>query len=133
MDEPGSLRWLRVVQQWELYDVGMDERKLRVFYLGGGGPLADVVVAETGATVAISLFTRELVGTYPDGSEAASNGPGVTACLQVELARPLDGRTVLDGSTGTRCRRADPALIDDNGDDALLLRIPDGACPLWVP
>lgn len=135
-DEPMPLAWIRSACEWTEYAVSDDERLIQVHYTqagtarGPGAAIAEVVVSEAGATVAISLFEREIVGTYPDGAEAGRALAAVSGCLTVRLHRPLSQRRVIDGSTGIVARRLDPT---SDRDRRRLAWAAERGCPIWEP
>jgi hypothetical protein len=112
----GEMRWVREPIAWTRFGEGAGERRVRIFYRQTGGVdlIAEVVVAESAETVAVSLFQRTL--DHPDASEktiAAARG------VEVELAEPLGERRVIDGTTGIEAERTDEGAPE--------------LCPLWVP
>lgn len=135
-EEEHVLRWVRSPCTWSAYAPGDSSDLLQVHYVQAGatgGPsaaIAEAVVSEVRATVAISLFERALAGTYPDGGRAASPMAAVRGCLQVRLRRPLSQRRVIDGTTGLPARRLDPRDPEDRRAlDAAATR----GCPIWDP
>ena len=137
-EEPGprSLSWVRTPLTWDAYAVGEDERLLQVHFVqagsadGPGAAIAEVVVAEAGTVVAVTLFERELSGTYPDGGVAARLLAAVSGCLAVPRSRPLRQRRVIDGATGLAARRLEPS---DPADAGRLERAARRGCPVWQP
>jgi hypothetical protein len=111
-----AMRWVREPVAWTRFGEGGGERRVRIFYTQTGGVdlIAEVVVAESAQTVAVSLFQRAL--DHPDASEkavAAARG------VEVELAEPLGERRLIDGTTGIEAQRTGEAAPE--------------ICPLWVP
>ena len=131
-----GLHWVRSPIDWDAYDLGEDERMLRIHYTqagtasGPGAAIAEVVVTEFGSTVAVTLFERDLQGTYPDGAIAGRKMAAVGGCLQVRLSDELGQRRVVDGTSGIEPRRLDPA---DDGDRRFLEAAARGGCPVWQP
>ena len=98
---------------------------------GPGAAIAEVVVHETFSVVAITLFERELAGTYPDGAVAARALAAVPACIEVELEQPLGQRRVIDGSTGETARILDRGAREPS-QDWIYLKVFERGCPLWT-
>ena len=116
---------------WELYLPGEDERSITIYLDAvGSRSIAEMVLSEDRRTVAVSLFLRSLEGIYPDGSEAAVAPVGSFACLRIALDAPLDGRRLIDGTTGRAARMLDPSELHERR--ALEAAERDG-CSLWVP
>lgn len=130
------LRWIRQPVRWDACSVGDDPRLLRIHYIqagtvaGPGAAIAEVVLSEEGATVSVTLFERDLAGTYPDGAGAGRALAAVSGCLQVRLQRPLGQRRVIDGSTGIEARRLDEGDEDDRDRWQSAVR---RGCPIWEP
>jgi hypothetical protein len=103
----GQQRWVREPVGWTQFGAGGGEHRVRIFYAAGS--LAEVVVAESAQTVAVSLFRRTLGG----------EGEAGTRCVEVELAQPLGERRLIDGTTGVEAQRSDEDAPEP--------------CPLWVP
>ncbi len=84
-------------QTWTRYDI-MDGNQIRIYYTILGLPqcnvLGKVEAAESPARVTITLH----VGQMPDASCAARVLKAAEVFTDVELAAPLGGRTVTDGS-----------------------------------
>jgi hypothetical protein len=82
---------------WQ-YARAAGETTVDVYFLGsasGCRRLANVRVAETAATVTVTLFT----GTPPERSAQPCPAVGVGARTRVPLRAPLGTRGLLDGST----------------------------------
>ena len=128
LDE-GPLRCVREPLGWSEYADGDELTLLRVHFTHSGSAhdaaLAEVIVTESGPTVSISLFQRQIWGTYPDGATAATPAVAVFGCVQVRLARPLGQRRVIDGTTGLLAQR-----VAENSDHRWIER---HGCPIWEP
>jgi len=72
-------------------------------------PIAEIVVAESYPTVAVTLFRRVLVLDPDDGaSDLAEVASALPSAVQIDLREPLGDRILVDGSTGRRgTRRAE--------------------------
>ena len=135
--DAGPLRWIRSPLPWERFDLAADGRGVRVIFVqagtavGAAACVAELTVAEDHRRVAITLFERELAGTFPDGAIAARPLAAVTSCLEVHLERALGERMLIDGASGTLARRIDPSAAEGS-DDWFALRALERGCPIWM-
>jgi hypothetical protein len=89
--------------------------------------LAEVVVTEDDDAVTIAPFERTVVGVYPDGWEASERLMKVSSFVEVVLAAPLNGRAVIDATTGRRL-----APLPPRHDVSERRRYGPRGCPRWL-
>jgi hypothetical protein len=129
-DDPfdyGPLRIVRSALPWTAFISDLTTVSIVYPHSGGGGILSDVIVCDGPDTVAVTLFRRWIAGTYPDGSSNIEPLDLQYSCVAVALSKAVEGRKVIDGSTG---KAAAPFPADDELWRSLTER--DG-CALWVP
>lgn len=126
-DDHGPLRVIRVALEWSCYT--SDGQTLRILYphSGGSGSLSEVIVSAGSEVVAVTLFRRAIVGTYPDGTSSLETLDLQYSAVAVLLDEPLGRRTVIDGSTGSPGRPFSPT------EPSWLERTARDGCPLWIP
>jgi hypothetical protein len=131
-----ALSWRRSPIAWERYQEVTDRPALRIIYFQAGGlgrpgaAIAEVNVTETAQAVSVELVERELVGTYPNGAGASREQEAVPGCLEIELESPLDGREVIDTTSGA-ARPQISRTPAPSGPDREALSVIARGCPRW--
>jgi len=126
-DDEGPLRLVRVALPWKAFLSESETVSIVYPHSGGGGVLSEVVVSDGWDVVAVTLFRRVMIGTYTDGSLGIETLDLQYSCVAVLLDEPLEGRRLIDGSTGELGERSSAeehiwrSLTTDDG------------CPIWVP
>ena len=129
-DEPeddGPLRLVRFAVPWKAFLSDLAIVNVVYPHSSGGGTLSEVVVSDGWDVVAVTLFRRATIGTYPDGSVSVELLDLKYSCVAVVLDGALGDRKIIDGSTG---EPGEPFTADDELWQSLTTQ--DG-CPMWVP